>query len=108
MHTQSASFALDQDLKITPRLRRFYHSKSIFLPWYWEINSVLTGDLQEDPGIWAAFVCLSGGVKKAWTEAQACCSAFAVAYGVTDFLEEFFVLVVHFQIGQQGQVISCP
>src|SRR5450432_4463456 len=95
MDTQSTAATVGQYLEISPGLGGFYDSESVFLVGHTQIGGVIAGDLQEDSGIWAAFVSLSGGVQEARAESQTGCCVLFVAHGVAEFLQLSFMFRSH-------------
>src|SRR5216684_2287962 len=100
MDTQGATLTVCQDLKISAGLGGFDDAESIFLAGDGQVSSVVTGDLQEDSGVGAAFVGLSGRVQKAWAKAETGGDVHAVAHGVADALELVFVRGVHLDVSR--------
>src|ERR1700694_1969540 len=107
MYAQRPALALCQYVKVSAGLCGFYYAKGIFLSGYRQISGIVTGDLQEDAGVGAAFICLPGGVQEARTKTQASGYSFAIANRVAYRLQAVFVLAVHLHVGQQSQIISC-
>src|SRR5438874_4800928 len=105
MNSQCAAASLRQHRKISASLGRFYHSKSIFLPRYGEIGSIVTGNLQENAAVRTTFVGLTGRMQKARTKAQARRHFFCVAHGKTNCLQRFFVFGVHWNVAQHREVV---
>src|ERR1051326_484755 len=106
MNAQSATFSFGQDLEITAGLRRLDDAEGVLLLGNRELYSVVTRDLKKDSAVGAAFVCLSGGVKKARSETKAGSDAFLIADLVADRLQAVFVCLVHLDVGEQREVIA--
>src|SRR6185312_16493206 len=107
MDAQGPASTRSEDLEITARLRRLYYAKSIFLSGNRHIHGIVTGDLEKDSGIGAAFVGLSGGVKEARAKTQTGSHALAVADGMTHGLQLLFMRGIHFNIAEQSAVVTC-
>ena len=60
MHAEGTPVAFGQDTEIPQGLRSFDDAEGVFLARYGKVGRIITGDLQEDAGIGAALVCLSG------------------------------------------------
>src|SRR5207245_788340 len=54
----------------------------------------------------SALVGLSGRVQESWTESQACRYTFGVANRVPHRLQLPFVLQIHFDIGEQCEIVA--
>src|ERR1700731_4699974 len=106
MDSQGAAAAFCQHGEIAAGLRGFYYAERVLLAWHREIHFVVTGDLQEDAGIGAAFVRLAGGVEKTRPEAEDGGNLFCVADRVTNALERGFVLIVHGDVAENAEVIA--
>ena len=107
MDPQCPAAALCEDLEVSARLSRFDDSECVRLPGNRQVGCIVTGDLQNDPAIGAAFVCLTSGVKKSRAEFQAGGHPFFVTKGMAQFLQQGFVFGVHLDIGQQREVVAC-
>src|SRR5947209_15601165 len=104
MHAKCASLALDQHAEIAAGLCCLYHTERITLARNRKVVCIVAGNLQEDAGVWAAFISLPGGMQEAWTEAEAGGVRPGLANYVADALQLDFVLLIHFYVGKQGQV----
>ena len=62
--------------------------------------------LQNDPAVGAAFVRLTGGMKKSRTKLQAGGHSFFVTQGVSQFLQEHLMLGVHLDVSQQRKIVA--
>src|ERR1700724_1228389 len=98
MPTQSAPLPVCQHLEIAACLRRFYDSECVLLSRYGKIMRIVASNLQENPGIRAAFVSLSGGMQKARSKAQTSCYVLLITDRMAHRLQSFFVRAVHFDI----------
>src|ERR1700681_3714425 len=106
MDSQGAAAAFCQHGEIAAGLRSFYYAERVLLAWHREIHFVVTGDLQEDAGIGAAFVRLAGGVEKTRPEAEDGGDLLCVADRVAKPLERSFVLIVHSDVAENAEVIA--
>ena len=100
VHAERAAAAVGKDLKIAACLRRFHHSERVFLAGNLEIVRVVARDLQEYAAVGAAFICLSSGMQKARTEAEARRNLFSIADGQPNFLQTRFVGGIHLNVRQ--------
>src|SRR6266567_8773806 len=106
MHAQRTATAVGQDLEVSPGLRGFHHSESVFLAGDGYVVRVVTRDLQEHAAVGAAFVGLSSRMQKARAEAEARSNVFSIANGVANFLQLRFVRFIHLNIAEHGEVIA--
>ena len=107
MHAQCAAATFCEHLEISTSLRRFDNSERIFLARYRQVLGIITGDLQKDPRIRPAFVSLPRGVQEARTEAEASRDMFLVAERVPNRLQCFLVGLVHLDVAEDCEVITC-
>src|ERR1700690_896178 len=107
MDAKGAAAAFDEHSKISARLRRFYGAECVFLLRHGKVGGIVTRDLQEYAGIWAAFVGLTGGVKKPGAEAEDRGNALLIADSVAHGLELLFVRVIHLDVAEKAKVIAC-
>src|SRR5260370_30735350 len=98
MDSQCPAIAVRKNLKIAPSLCLFYDAESVLLPWDWEIDRIIAGDLQEDSGIGTALVGLSRRMEKTRAESQAGRDFLRVSNHVASGLQNVLVRVVHFYI----------
>ena len=106
VNAQRAAVAVEQDLEIAAGLGGFDRAESVFLVGNRQVARVVRSDLQKDAVVCAAFVGLSGRVQKARSEAQARCNRVFVQNRVPDFLQPRLIFLVHFDIGEQGEIIA--
>src|SRR6185437_5879463 len=106
MNAQGAAAALDQNIKITARLRRLHHAEAISVAGHIEIGRVIARDLQEDPGVGPAFVCLAGRMQETRAEAKTSAGACAVPQARASGSQLFRMCLVALDVGQQGDVIA--
>src|SRR2546430_2187707 len=101
MYAQRAPAALGQHFKVAARLGGLHNSESIFLPRHGQVNRVVASDLQENSGVWSAFVSLPGRMQKARAKAETGRHAFPIARRMTRGLQGCFVCVIHLKVGEQ-------
>src|SRR5581483_7880463 len=106
MYPQGTTAALNQHLEIATSLGRFNDAKRIFLLRYGKILRIIACNLQKDARVRSTFVCLTGGMQKAWAKAQAGCIVLAIPHGMTNVLQPRLVIGVHFDVGEQAEVIA--
>src|SRR5690242_9206500 len=106
MHAQGAPASLHEHGKIAARLRRFHHSESKFLSRDRKILGVVASDLQKDSRVRPAFVCLTGRMKEPWSKAEAGRDLLLVPHSMPDLLQAFFMLCVHLDECERGEIIS--
>src|ERR1700758_2074500 len=107
MHAQCPATTFCEHLEISTSLRRFDNSERIFLARHRQVLGIVTGDLQKDPRIRPAFVSLPRGVQEARTEAEAGRDMFLVAERVPNRLQCFLVRLVHLEVAEDSEVITC-
>ena len=93
-------------MEIAASLRCFHHTESVLLAGHRKVRLIVAGDLEEDAGVGSALVRLAGGVQEARAKSQTGGDTFLVAHRSTNILQRFFVPLIHFHVGQQGEVIS--
>src|SRR5215472_10802969 len=106
VHAQSAAAALREYLEISACLSGFDHTEGVFLPRDGEIQGVVTGDLQEDAAVGAAFVGLPGGMQETRAEAQTGGDFLGVADGLPNGLQGLFVIAVHREVAENSEVVA--
>ncbi len=106
MDAQGAAVAVGQDLEVSAGLCGFDDAESVFLPGNLQILRIVTGDLEEHAAVRASFICLSGGVQEARTEAEASGDVLAVAHVHADGLQQSLVLGIHFDISKQCKIVA--
>ena len=105
MNSKSSPVSLHQDLKVAAGLRRLNHSECVFLAGHRKIGRIVARDLEEDPGVWAAFVGLTGGMQKSRPETQA--RSYPLRSSThADRLQSFFMRGVHLYVGEQREIVS--
>ena len=108
MDSERATTAFGKYVEIASSLGRFYDAKSVLLARYGEIGCVITRDLEEYATVGAAFVGLPGRMQEARAEAETGGELLLIADDVAKFLQDFFVLGVHRDIAEDGEVITGP
>src|SRR5207245_1233249 len=92
--------------EVSAGLSSFHHSECVFLPRYGKTDGIIARDLEEDSGVRATLVCLTGRVQEARTESEASRDVLVVAYSVPESLQDRFLLLVHLNESEQGEIIS--
>src|SRR5438094_416204 len=79
--------AVGKDLKIAARLRYLHYPEGVLLARNRQIVRIVTGDLQKYAAVRTTFVCLSGGMEKTRTEAEASGDLLSVTDSESNFLQ---------------------
>ena len=108
MDPQRAASAFRQHLEISAGLRRFHDAEGVFLAGHGQVGGIVAGDLQKDSAVRSALVGLPGGVQEARTKSETGGHVLLVAQRVAHFLQKRFVLGIHLDVSQQGEVIAGP
>ena len=106
MNAQGPATAVGQNLEISTGLGCFHDAESVFLVGHWQIGGIIAGDLQEDAGVRAAFVGLSGGMQEARAKAEASGGVLFIAHGMTKLLKFGFVRGVIWMKAEQREVVA--
>ena len=106
MNPQRTAIPVGQDLEVPACLCGLHSTEGVLLPWYRQVFSVVTSNLEENSRIWTALVGLSSGMQKARAEAQTGRDPPAVAYRVPHLLEKFLMLGEHGDVGKQSKVVA--
>jgi hypothetical protein len=105
MDAQHTPIAVGQDIEIAARLRGLDDAEGVSLARHLEIGGGVAGDLQEHPGIGAAFVRLSGQMKEPRPKAEAGGDTLAIADQDADILQRVAMAGVAFDIGEERAVV---
>jgi hypothetical protein len=105
MDAQRTPVAFRQDVEIAARLRGLDDAEGIFLARHLEIGGVVASDLQEHPGVGAAFVGLAGRMEESRSKAEAGGDTLAIADQDADILQRVAVAGVAFDIGEERAVV---
>src|ERR1700737_2628492 len=95
-----------QDLEVAPCLRREEGPERVGRPRDRQILAAVAGDLEEQPGIRAALVKLTGGVQEARAEAHGASELRRVADGALHLLEALPELALRWKVELQSDVIT--
>src|SRR5437868_5493833 len=106
MNPESAAMPLGQYLKIAASLRGFNDAEGVLLTRRRQIDRIIARDLQKHAAVWAAFVTLSRRVKEARPEAKTCRDSLLVSHHMPYVLKRFFICVVHFNVGEQTEIVT--
>src|SRR5262249_7498968 len=106
MDTQGAPASFRQNGEIAPGLRGLDDPERVSLIRHGKIAGVIARYLKENAGLRPAFVSLSRGMQEARPEAEAGRDALSVTDQNTDVLQRVAMLLVAFDVGQEGAVIA--
>jgi len=91
---------------IPQSLRSFHYADCEFLDGNSEVRHFVRCYLEENAGVWAAFVGLSRRMKEPRSKTEAGGDALAVADQGADILQSVAMLLVTFDIGEQRAIIA--
>src|SRR5436190_20624571 len=106
MNAQSTAIPRAQHLEISPGLSRLYHTEGVLLTRNLEVLRIVAGNLQKHPRVWTPFISLAGGVQEAWTKPETRGRFLSVANKMPRFLQRPFIRIVHWNIGQEREIIA--
>src|SRR6202007_2186027 len=106
MDPQCPAVPLRENLKIAASLRGLYDPECVFLVGHWNIGGVIASDLQKYAGVRSALVGLACRMLEARSKFRASGNTLLVANRMTDRLQCRLMRIVHFNVGENREVIS--
>src|SRR5262245_48142757 len=105
VHSEHASVALRQNVKVSPGLGRLDHTKCVLPSGYRQVDRVIASDLQEHPCVRAAFVGLSSRMQETRPKFETCGDPLDVTDPFSDLLQQTPMGLVHLKVGQNREIV---
>src|SRR5688572_370990 len=105
VNANHAAAAARERAKVAKCLCLLEDAEAVRLAGHWEIDLVISGNLNEDSAVWSAFVKLAGRVEKSWPIADCSRALRTIPYSSSQLLECAIGLGRLFDVIQKRDVV---